>query len=350
MLSYAAHRLFPVLSVLLALVGFTAVAAHTLPGMHDAFGLPLRLVLVVIWAFFFLNFAVTFAERANILPSLRPALISVDALCAVVPVLTFAFPDGYLCCGIWVLQLVRNSTAFRLISRVIAAEGSNLVGVMAIFITLLLGSALLVYVFERDGQPEAFGSIPKAMWWSIATLSTTGYGDAVPKTMAGSVLGGLIMVCGIGVVALWTGILASGFAEEIRRQDFVRSWQLVGAVPLFRNLGSADLVEIVRALKRRTMPAGTVICRKGEPGDRMFFLADGTVRIAATPPVDLGSGAFFGEIALLTGEPRMATVTAATTVTVLSLHAADFQLLIGRSPELASTIKRVALERQGKAS
>ncbi|MGO7381640.1 cyclic nucleotide-binding domain-containing protein, partial [Rhizobium ruizarguesonis] len=67
------------------------------------------------------------------------------------------------------------------------------------------------------------------------------------------------------------------FYEEVRRQDFVRNWQLVAAVPLFQKLGSAALIEIVRALRPRIAPAGAVICRKGDVGDQMFFIVEGQV-------------------------------------------------------------------------
>ena len=135
-----------------------------------------------------------------------------------------------------------------------------------------------------------FGSIGKAMWWAVVTLSTTGYGDAIPQSLAGRVLAGLVMMCGIGVFALWAGILATGFAEEVRRLDFVNKWQLVSAVPLFRQLGAAELGGIVRALRPRNLPAGAIICRKGESGDQMFFIVEGRVNVAAAAPVELGAG------------------------------------------------------------
>nr|3CL1_A Chain A, Mll3241 protein [unidentified]3CL1_B Chain B, Mll3241 protein [unidentified] len=138
--------------------------------------------------------------------------------------------------------------------------------------------------------------------------------------------------------------------QEVRRGDFVRNWQLVAAVPLFQKLGPAVLVEIVRALRARTVPAGAVICRIGEPGDRMFFVVEGSVSVATPNPVELGPGAFFGEMALISGEPRSATVSAATTVSLLSLHSADFQMLCSSSPEIAEIFRKTALERRGAAA
>ena len=95
------------------------------------------------------------------------------------------------------------------------------------------------------------------------------------------------------------------------------------------------------------MPAGAVVCRKGETGDQMFFIVEGRVSVAIPNPVELGPGSFFGEMALISGEPRTATVSAATAVSLLSLHSADFQMLCSSSPEIADIIRKAALERRG---
>ncbi|MGO7301973.1 cyclic nucleotide-gated ion channel, partial [Rhizobium ruizarguesonis] len=183
--------------------------------------------------------------------------------------------DRNLYCAIWLLKPLRDSTFFRLLAKVVANESRNLLGVTSVFGIVLFGAALAGYIIERDVQPDRFGSIPQAMWWAVVTLSTTGYGDEIPQSLAGRVLAGLVMMSGIGIFALWAGILATGFYEEVRRQDFVRNWQLVAAVPLFQKLGSAALIEIVRALRPRIAPAGAVICRKGDVGDQMFFIVEG---------------------------------------------------------------------------
>ena len=75
-----------------------------------------------------------------------------------------------------------------------------------------------MYYAENRAQPDAFSSIPQAMWWGIATLSTVGYGDVYPVTPVGKVLGGVVALLGIGMFALPTGILSSGFAEEMRKK------------------------------------------------------------------------------------------------------------------------------------
>ena len=80
----------------------------------------------------------------------------------------------------------------------------------------MLMAASGMYYFERQVQPEDFGSIPAAMWWAFATLTTVGYGDVTPITNGGKVFGALITVVGIGMVALPTSILATGYAQQLR--------------------------------------------------------------------------------------------------------------------------------------
>ncbi|WNL38247.1 ion transporter [Halomonas sp. PAMB 3232] len=83
---------------------------------------------------------------------------------------------------------------------------------------LLLFSSACLYVVEADAQPEAFGSVPRALWWSIATLTTVGYGDVTPITPLGKIFAGLTAVSGIGLIAMPTGILAAAFSEAFRKK------------------------------------------------------------------------------------------------------------------------------------
>lgn len=85
---------------------------------------------------------------------------------------------------------------------------------------LLIASASVLYLVEADNQPEAFGSIPRALWWSIATLTTVGYGDVTPITALGKICAGLTAIAGIGLIAMPTGVLAAAFSDAFqRRQD-----------------------------------------------------------------------------------------------------------------------------------
>ena len=75
-----------------------------------------------------------------------------------------------------------------------------------------------MWMLEADAQPELFSSIPAGIWWSIVTITTIGYGDMVPVTPAGKLIGGFIAVLGICVFALPVGVLGAGFVEEMNRK------------------------------------------------------------------------------------------------------------------------------------
>lgn len=122
-----------------------------------------------------------------------------------------------------VFKLTRYSSAMTLLQQVFREEaGSFFAGFFILFILLILVSTG-AYMVEHRAQPEAFGSIPAAMWWAIVTLTTVGYGDVSPITPLGKVFGGLVTVIGIGVAALPAGILASGLNDHLhRRRDSLR--------------------------------------------------------------------------------------------------------------------------------
>lgn len=87
-----------------------------------------------------------------------------------------------------------------------------LVSLVLVAITMLIASSIM-YFAEGNEQPEAFGSIPRALWWGVVTLSTVGYGDVYPKTVAGKMCCSLIIIAGMGLIAVPTGILAAAFSE-----------------------------------------------------------------------------------------------------------------------------------------
>jgi voltage-gated potassium channel len=284
---------------------------------------------------------------------LRLALAaSIGGICdfvgALPGVLDIVFAPSYasLFGFVWLFKLVRYAPGLVSLQRVISDARQALLSVLLGFCIVLLVAASLAYLLERAAQPEAFGSIPAALWWAIVTLTTTGYGDVIPQTAAGRVLAGTVMVSGIFVFALWAGILASGFAEQTPRRDVLRTLDLVAKVPFFHDIGSSTIADVAGLLRPRDYPAGAVIMRRGEHGDCMYFVASGEVQIRMSPePIYLGAGQFFGEIALVTGGPRNATVVAAHRCALLSIAMEDFRELIGRQPDLARIIHEEAERR-----
>ena len=247
---------------------------------------------------------------------------------------------------LWVLKLTRHTPAIALFARVVRTERRALIGILVVFAIVLILAATVAHVSEREAQPENFGSIPGALWWTITTLTTTGYGDEVPVTLPGRLLGGVVMICGIATFALWAGVLATGFANELRRQNFLETWDLVARVPLFDSLGATTIADMTRMLHRMELGAGQTIIRKGDRGDCMYFIVDGEVEVRVEPrPVVLGAGAFFGEMALITSEPRSANVATTRPSTLLVLDVADFRAMAATRPEIMRTIRLEATRR-----
>ncbi|WP_206934875.1 potassium channel family protein [Roseococcus thiosulfatophilus] len=115
-------------------------------------------------------------------------------------------------------RLGQFSGAFAFLKEAIASRRHELFLGLCVASGLLVLSATLLYVVEGDAQPEAFGSIPRSMWWAIATLTTVGYGDVAPITWLGRVCAGFIAALGIGLIAIPTGILAAAFSDAAEQQ------------------------------------------------------------------------------------------------------------------------------------
>jgi len=116
------------------------------------------------------------------------------------------------------LKMSRYSESFRTLGAVLYAKKEELSATaFAVFILLIFASSVMYFV-EYEAHPEAFGSIPDAMWWGVVTLTTVGYGDIYPITPLGKFLGAILAFLGIGIFALPAGIIASGFSEEVQRK------------------------------------------------------------------------------------------------------------------------------------
>ncbi len=118
-----------------------------------------------------------------------------------------------------IFKVGRYSRAFRTFGNVFKEKKEELfVAIFTVLILLVIASSLMYFV-ENEAQPNVFSSIPSAMWWGVATLTTVGYGDVYPVTPMGKFLGAIIALLGIGIFALPAGILASGFSEEISKRE-----------------------------------------------------------------------------------------------------------------------------------
>jgi voltage-gated potassium channel len=115
-------------------------------------------------------------------------------------------------------KLTRYSPALTVLLEVLYNESRTLMAAFVVLLIMLVLSATGIYLLEHNIQPDVYGSIPEAMWWSIVTLTTVGYGDVVPVTIAGKLFAGVIGLIGIGMVAIPAAIMASGFSENLRER------------------------------------------------------------------------------------------------------------------------------------
>jgi len=121
-----------------------------------------------------------------------------------------------------ILKLTRYSSAINLLLNVFKDESPAFAAALLILAIILVFASTGIYLFEHKMQPETFSSIPSAIWWAVATLTTVGYGDVIPITTGGKIFGIGVMIVGIGMVALPAGILASAFSQQLhqRHEDY----------------------------------------------------------------------------------------------------------------------------------
>jgi voltage-gated potassium channel len=114
------------------------------------------------------------------------------------------------------LKLTRHATVFNLLWGVFVEEARAIGAILFILFLTLTISASVMYMIEGDAPNTEFLSIPAAMWWAIETLTTVGYGDMVPTTPLGRVVGGIVSVVGIVALALFTGLITVSFMDQLR--------------------------------------------------------------------------------------------------------------------------------------
>jgi voltage-gated potassium channel len=118
-----------------------------------------------------------------------------------------------------ILKLTRYSPAAGVLLEVLRDEAPSFAAALFLLLVVTVVASCGIYIFEHGAQPEAFGSIPHAMWWAVAALTTVGYGDVTPITIGGKVFGAVITIVGIGMVALPAGILGSAFSNHLHRRQ-----------------------------------------------------------------------------------------------------------------------------------
>ncbi|MAP93378.1 MAG: cation transporter [Ponticaulis sp.] len=224
--------------VFLVLASLVMLALETEPDLSDTWHRSLRVLNVIIVVVFaveyvlrfwaagenpkyagfkgHLRYAFSFYAIADLLAFLPELLIMIFAADHISPQLLAILKAFRL---FRLFKLARYIPAFNLLRDAMKKAGSQLMISLFLALALVYISAIALYLIEGDQQPDAFGSIPRAVWWAIATLTTVGYGDVFPITPLGRVAASCIALAGIGVVALPAGVFASSFSDVIRERQ-----------------------------------------------------------------------------------------------------------------------------------
>jgi voltage-gated potassium channel len=243
-------------------------------------------------------------------------------------------------------KLARYSPGIRSLMEAVHAERRALLACLVILGGLMIVAAAVMHFVEGRAQPDKFGSIPDSMYWAIITLTTVGYGDAVPITPAGKLVAGFTAVMGLVMLALPVGIIATAFAEVIHRRDFVVTWNMVARVPLFAQLDATEIADVMRYLRSRVVEAGDVILQRDAPAHSMFLIASGSVEMELRERrLRLEEGQFFGVSAILHKERILATVRALEQTRLLVLDRDDLTALMEQNSEIAARVREVAESR-----
>mgnify|MGYP000335846276 FL=1 len=118
-----------------------------------------------------------------------------------------------------ILKLGRYSKSLSRMTLAIKIARYDLLLALATTAIMLLVASFGIYQFENPAQPDKFSSVFESLWWALATLTTVGYGDIYPITLGGRIFTGVILMIGLGIVALPAGIIASSLTEARKQQD-----------------------------------------------------------------------------------------------------------------------------------
>jgi voltage-gated potassium channel len=241
-------------------------------------------------------------------------------------------------------KIARYSPGFHSLAVAVRAEKHSLAACLVILVSVVLTSAGLMYVIEHDAQPEKFGSIPDAMWWAAATVTTVGYGDVVPITPLGRMVGVVTMITGLVMLALPAGIVASAFATTIARQNFVVTAGMIANMPLFAGMDAAAIFEILPSLATRHFERGAQIVHHGARAGTLYMVVDGEVEIEQGKHRHrLGPREAFGGVM---GPQRDLSARATTRVKLMMIEEQDLLQLCRSLPQFVDRIAALEPDRR----
>ncbi len=244
-------------------------------------------------------------------------------------------------------KLSRYSPAMHALMRVLGNESRSLMGAGMLLLAALLISSTGMYYLESEAQPDKFGSVPEAAYWAMTTLTTVGYGDVTPITPLGKLWAMLTMLIGLCILALPVAIIATGFSQEVGRRDFVVTWSLMSRIPLLAELEASEVAQVMPLLHANNLPSNMEVIAANSPGEAMFFIASGGVKLKAhNREVGYDTGDFFGAVAVLDGDVNPGAFTTLSRTRLLKLYREDFHRLEVINPAIGAHIRAVAAQRK----
>ncbi len=208
--------------ITLSIVSFTV---ETIPGLPDWFREALRIEEMIVLACFCVEYLLRLWSAERPLRYVFSFWGLID-LAAILPSLILAGTDMR---SLRIFRMLRLLRLMKLMRYVKAADRlgdafhevrAELVLFMILTVMVLYICAAGIYIFEHEAQPEAFASIPHSLWWAVATLTTVGYGDVYPVTLAGRVFTALVLMVGLGIVAVPTGLIATALSRQPDEEAF----------------------------------------------------------------------------------------------------------------------------------
>jgi len=237
-------------------------------------------------------------------------------------------------------KLGRYSTGFQSLFEAVRRERQALLASFLVLFSVVLIAASLAYIAERNAQPEAFGSIPAAVWWAIETVTTVGYGDVTPKTVPGRIIAGLTMMTGILMIALPVAIIGSSFTEVVRQRSFVVTFGLIARMKLFAGLPADVLSELLNVLKAMSVESGTPIIPAGGDDDALYIVAAGIVELDdGGTRRRLDAGGAFGTGPDYDAPGSRLPALSMTRAKLLMIERIDLLNIIAEYPELATRLR-----------
>jgi voltage-gated potassium channel len=359
-----AANLFDASIVALILLNVATFAAETVPSVQALYWPWFEVFEVFSVAVFTVEYAVrlwTAVEvpflrrrppwKARLIWARRPYLI-IDLLAILPFYLSQIFPFDLRVLRVLrllrFLKLSRYSPAIHTLVRVLNNERRALTAAGLLLMAAVLFASTGIHYLEQEAQPDKFGSVPESAWWAIATLTTVGYGDVTPITPLGRLFGGVVMVCGLCILALPVAIIASGFAQEVSRRDFVVTWSLMSRIPLLAELDAKDIAEIMPLFHAHNLPPSVEVIAAGVPCNAIYFVASGKVQLV-TPRGEVmtfATGEFFGAVSILGNDITRGSYRTVGKCRLLKLYKHDFYRLEASNPAVAEHIRQVVLKRQ----